>query len=147
MKYELLPHQYEAIQAINKSFSNRNEQRSGIVSIPTGGGKTYMAVYWINSIIQHKKTKIIWFAQSFELLNQAYLCMKENLDPKLMIKRVSSEKDHYNISDINDSDDIILITSQSAIKNADSENAYSSFINKNKDNLVCTMLRHMDSGI
>lgn len=139
MKYELLPHQFEAIQAIEKSFSDRNTQNCGIVSIPTGGGKTYTAVYWLNEILHRHEVKIIWFAQSFELLNQAYYCMKDNLSQDLSIKRVSSEKEHCKIKDIKKTDDIILITTQSAIKNAESENAYSSFVNGNIENLICVL--------
>lgn len=139
MKYELLPHQFEAIQAIQKSFSDRNNQNCGIVSIPTGGGKTYTAVYWLNEILHSHEVKIIWFAQSFELLNQAYYCMKDNLSQELSIRRVSSEKEHCKIKDIKKTDDIILITTQSAIKNAESENAYSSFVNGNFENLICVL--------
>lgn len=139
MKYELLPHQFEAIQAIQKSFSDRNYQNCGIVSIPTGGGKTYTAVYWLNEILHNHEVKIIWFAQSFELLNQAYYCMKDNLSQDLSIRRVSSEKGHSKIKDVKKTDDIILITTQSAIKNAESENAYSSFVNDNIENLICVL--------
>ena len=139
MKYKLLPHQFEAIQAIQKSFSDRNYQNCGIVSIPTGGGKTYTAVYWLNEILHNHEVKIIWFAQSFELLNQAYYCMKDNLSQDLSIRRVSSEKGHSKIKDIKKTDDIILITTQSAIKNSESENAYSSFVNDNIENLICVL--------
>ncbi len=139
MKYELLPHQFEAIQAIQKSFSDRSHQNCGIVSIPTGGGKTYTAVYWLNEILHKYKIKIIWFAQSFELLNQVYFCMKDNLSQDLLIRRVSSEKEHSKISDIKKTDDIILITTQSAIKNTELENGYSSFVNENIKNLICIL--------
>lgn len=139
MKYDLLPHQFEAIQAINKAYNNRNQQVCGIVSIPTGGGKTYTAVYWLKSILEKSEVKIIWFAQSFELLNQAYGCMKDNLKSALNIRRVSSEKNHSRVSEIELSDNIILITTQSAIKNYSTENAYTSFVESNINNLVCVI--------
>ncbi len=137
MKYELLPHQFEAIEAIRKSFCDRNHKSCGIISIPTGGGKTYTAVYWLNEVLNSHKVKVIWFAQSFELLNQAYFCMKDNFAQGLSIRRVSSEKEHSKIRDIKKTDDIILITTQSAIKNNESLNAYSSFVNDNIENLIC----------
>lgn len=139
MKYELLPHQFEAIQAIQRSFSDRKQQNCGIVSIPTGGGKTYTAVHWLNIILHKDKVKIIWFAQSFELLNQTYFCMKENLNQDLSIRRVSSEREHSKVKDIKSTDDIILITTQSAIKNADSENGYLTFVNNNRNDLICVL--------
>lgn len=137
MKYELLPHQYEAINNIQKVFTSREIPKAGIISIPTGGGKTYTTIYWLNMLLKQNKIKIIWYAQSFELLNQAYQCMKQNLNNKLVIKRVSSEKNHYNIKDIENNDDIILITFQSAIKNSYNENSYNAFVNSNKNNLIC----------
>lgn len=139
MKYELLPHQFEAIQAIKKTFNELNYRNSAIISIPTGGGKTYTAVYWLNEVLNTHEVKVIWFTQSFELLNQTYYCMKENLPKDLSIKRVSSNKGHSKIKDIQNTDNIIIITVQSAIKNTDSENAYSQFINDNIENLICIL--------
>lgn len=139
MKYDLLPHQFEAIQAMKKCFCKRYIQKSGIISIPTGGGKTYTATYWINDVLKESKVKIIWYAQSFELLNQAYKCMKENLDSKLVIKRISSNKEHYSVKDICVSDDIVLITVQSAIKNFEGDNAYARYLRENMNNIVCIL--------
>lgn len=52
----------------------------GIVCIPTGGGKTRLAVtYAINCVLERGK-KVLWLAQSMELLNQAYDTFADLID-------------------------------------------------------------------
>ncbi|WHH59483.1 DEAD/DEAH box helicase [Petroclostridium sp. X23] len=115
--YKLFPHQKEAISCLNKFFSvSKNESSlSGLLVIPTGGGKTFTAVTWINQIIEKRPKKVIWFAQSFELLNQAYYTIRNN-NGNIKIKIISSNNEHMNVSDINENDDVIIITTQTAMK-------------------------------
>ncbi|MFW5794870.1 MAG: DEAD/DEAH box helicase family protein [Bacillota bacterium] len=74
--YNLYLHQKEAIKKINETYSKGTF--SGILSIPTGGGKTLTAVQWLlkNAIDQNKK--VLWIAHRHELLNQAFNALHQN---------------------------------------------------------------------
>ena len=61
-------HQQEAISKLSIGVK-QNKFRSLLV-IPTGGGKTYTAVYWILSEMINKNKKVLWLAHRHELLNQ-----------------------------------------------------------------------------
>ena len=119
-KLILFPHQEEAVKKLNSFYSESNNSFSGIVSIPTGGGKTFTAVYWIMEQLRKDNRKIIWLAQSFELLNQAQQTFltssaDEGTDSIGDIRVVSSHNDHSKIGDIKDEDNILIITTQTAI--------------------------------
>jgi superfamily II DNA or RNA helicase len=75
----LWPHQQEAIAAMNaKILANNKQPFAGLLVIPTGGGKTLIAVRWLlRNVIDHKK-KVLWIAHRHELLEQAFLTVKNN---------------------------------------------------------------------
>lgn len=65
------PHQMEAIDALNKTFSLPISGYKGtLLEIPTGGGKTFTAINWICRCILSRNIKVLWLAQSSYLLNQ-----------------------------------------------------------------------------
>ena len=65
-------HQKEAFKALSETFTFPADQyKGGLLVLPTGAGKTYTAVNWICRNIISKKFKVLWFAQSSYLLNQA----------------------------------------------------------------------------
>lgn len=139
-KFALFPHQQEAINHMRDFYRDINISFSGIVSIPTGGGKTFIAVQWILSELEKSNCKIIWLAQSFELLNQAHITFIENSDIK-EIKVISSHPDHCNISDITGQEKIIFLTTQTAIRAVKNQkNGLSNFISSNQDNRFIVVL-------
>ncbi len=61
--------QEEAYKALNKFYTG-NENKSGLLILPTGAGKTFTAVSWILRHIINNKQKVIWVAHRHELLEQ-----------------------------------------------------------------------------
>lgn len=117
-------HQTEAFQALTESFKFPiPEYNGGLLVLPTGAGKTYTAVNWICKNVISKKIKVLWFAQSSYLLNQAANSFYDNAleaSPArrtLNLRVVSSSPAHSPASSIDITDDILIITTQTAIKN------------------------------
>ena len=69
----LYQHQKEAIKKMNEVILKDKEhaEYAGILVLPTGGGKTLTATYWLMQSILDKGYKIVWLAHRHELLNQA----------------------------------------------------------------------------
>ena len=63
------PYQTEALKAISAAFDKYNQV---ILALPTGSGKTFVAVKWICDHVISKGGKVIWVAHRAELLDQAY---------------------------------------------------------------------------
>lgn len=129
-----------AAQAKMSQFFLGQEKKAGILVLPTGGGKTYTSVYWLLKNIIQKKGKILWLADQGFLLEQARESFKENIllvdhkqRSKINIRVVSGSDKHSNPNQISVSDDILLITSQTAISNWNDDNntKFKKFINEN----------------
>ena len=120
------PHQDEAFAALNKVFQiGKKKTASGMLVLPTGAGKTFTAVRWLCTHVLPKNIKILWLAPSYYLLNQAANTFKENAKEisdrqTLNIRCVSSNPSHKNASSICLTDDVILMTNQTAISNLNS---------------------------
>ncbi len=117
------PHQMEAFEALSKNYQFPVKGYSGgLLVLPTGAGKTFTAVNWICRNVLPKKIKVIWFAQSSYLLNQAFGSFCENAleianRDSINIRVVSSSTEHSKAFSINNTDDVIIITTQTAILN------------------------------
>jgi superfamily II DNA or RNA helicase len=117
-------HQIEAFEALSKTFKFGGEKPgSGILVLPTGAGKTFTAVRWLSNHVIPKNIKILWLAPSFYLLDQAFDTFKKNArdipssKKTLNIRCVSSNPSHARASSIELTDDIVIMTIQTAIKN------------------------------
>lgn len=117
-------HQVEAFAALSKTFNFDNDKpSSGILVLPTGAGKTFTAVRWLSSHVIPRNIKILWLAPSFYLLNQAFATFCENAREvserkrMLNIRCVSSNLSHAKASSIQLTDDIVIMTLQTAINN------------------------------
>jgi len=82
---ELYPHQTDAISALDNI--NKKENFKSILVLPTGGGKTLTAVYWLlkNAVDQGKK--VLWLAHRSLLLEQAADTFVRNASAKIMTNR------------------------------------------------------------
>lgn len=69
--FALFQHQEDAIKALRSHLGNPTKKESGMLVIPTGGGKTATAVHWIMSDVFNKGWKVIWIAHREQLLMQA----------------------------------------------------------------------------
>lgn len=116
-RLNLYKHQREAIQelqskTVKKSFA-------GMLVLPTGGGKTLTAAYWLAKNYLDKNKKILWIAHRHELLNQA----KQTFHEKLAFADVFKQKESFKyrvVSGIHDravniepNDDIIFAAKDS----------------------------------
>ncbi|MEH2315549.1 DEAD/DEAH box helicase family protein [Nostoc sp.] len=117
-------HQIDAFAALSKTFKFGSEKPgSGILVLPTGAGKTFTAVRWLSDHVIPKNIKILWLAPSFYLLDQAYDTFEKGAkdipEPKktLNIRCISSNPSHAKASSIQLTDDIVIMTIQTAINN------------------------------
>lgn len=133
-------HQVKAHKEMTKFFIQDATENAGILVLPTGGGKTYTSIYWVLKNIISKNKKVLWLADQGFLLEQARETFRENIlevDTKkrdfLNIRVVSGSDKHSNPNQIAVSDDILLITSQTAISNWEDEKdtKFKKFINTN----------------
>lgn len=121
-------HQVKAHKEMSKFFIQEANENAGILVLPTGGGKTYTSIYWVLKNIISKNKKVLWLADQGFLLEQARETFRENIlevDTKkrdfLNMRVVSGSDKHSNPNQIAVSDDILLITSQTAISNWEDE--------------------------
>jgi len=117
-------HQIEAFEKLSNTFTlDSKKPKSGILVLPTGAGKTFTAVRWLCDHVIPKNIKILWLAPSFYLLDQAFSSFEENArgisysKKTLNIRCVSSNPSHSKASSIKLTDDIVIMTIQTAISN------------------------------
>jgi superfamily II DNA or RNA helicase len=116
-------HQKDAFANLSKLYNfDSNSHKSGILVLPTGAGKTFTSINWICRNILPKNLKIVWLAHTSHLLNQAYKTFEDNLleihsREHINIRVVSSDPMHSSAASIELSDDIVIITTQTAISN------------------------------
>lgn len=117
-------HQIEAFEKLSNTFRLDNKKAgSGILVLPTGAGKTFTAVRWLCDHVVHKNIKILWLAPSYYLLDQAFSTFEENArgisysKKTLNIRCVSSNPSHAKAASIKSTDDIVIMTVQTAISN------------------------------
>jgi DNA repair protein RadD len=69
--YPLYPYQREVLKKIKKVLST--EKNRVLLHMPTGSGKTRTSINYIcNHFIENDFTNVVWFANTVELLDQAY---------------------------------------------------------------------------
>lgn len=70
---ELMSHQMEAIDSLNKYFNlsgRKNVKQNGLLVMPTGSGKTFTAVNWLLNSGVANGYRILWLAHRQELIDQ-----------------------------------------------------------------------------
>ncbi|MGE0085005.1 MAG: DEAD/DEAH box helicase family protein [Desulfococcaceae bacterium] len=116
-------HQKDAFANLSKLYSfDNNSHKSGLLVLPTGAGKTFTSVNWICRNVISKNKKVLWLAHTSHLLEQAYETFQNNLleitsRDKVNMRIVSSNPMHSRPSQIELTDDIVIITTQTAISN------------------------------
>ncbi len=120
-------HQKDAFLNLSKLFDfDQKSHKSGILVLPTGAGKTFTSVNWICRNVLPKNIKVVWLAHTSHLLDQAYKTFVDNLlevhsRDSVNIRVVSSDPMHSSAASIELSDDIVIITTQTAISNWNSK--------------------------
>ncbi len=114
---ELYAHQNEAIKALDQKNKSPFE---GLLVLPTGGGKTLIAINWLLRNFIDKRKKVLWIAHRHELLDQAFETLKFSADPSLLnnvekfrYRVISGHPKHDRPVNIQPSDDIIIASKDS----------------------------------
>jgi superfamily II DNA or RNA helicase len=117
-------HQLDAFDALNRTFTFTNGiGKGGLLVLPTGAGKTFTTVKWLCDQAIKRNIKILWLAHSFYLLDQAFRELHSYArwiaEPRqtLNVRLVSSNPSHCPPSSIELTDDVVVMTTQTAIKN------------------------------
>jgi len=114
---QLYAHQQAAHRDMSRKILN-DKFKAGLLVLPTGGGKTLTATYWIMGNILDRDQKIIWLAHRHELLNQARSSFE-----KVSYSDIAHRKKQYNFRvisgqhdrpvHIKPSDDVIIASKTS----------------------------------
>jgi superfamily II DNA or RNA helicase len=117
-------HQLDAFEAMSSTFTFDGKLGKGaLLVLPTRAGKTFTAVKWLCEHVIRRHIKILWLAHSFYLLDQACqeFCAYARWIPEpresLNLRVVSSNPSHDSPADIQPTDDVVIMTTQTAIKN------------------------------
>lgn len=116
---QLYEHQVEAIEALNE-INKENAFRTMIV-IPTGGGKTLTASWWLLKNAINEGKKILWIAHRQALLEQALITFKNNAYATNLPHRWSFQYRiisgiHDKVKHIEVTDDLLIVSKDSLIK-------------------------------
>ncbi len=120
-KRELAFHQNGAIGAIVKWYKSKPAPpRGGILVLPTGGGKTFTALYFICSHPLFEGYKVLWLAHTHHLLEQASSYFEDlagliaGPKERLTVRVVSGTPEHCQIHAIKSDDDVVICSLQTA---------------------------------
>lgn len=121
MPYE---HQKKAMECLD--HINGAPAYSTLVVLPTGGGKTYTASMWLLKNAVDKKKKVLWIAHRQMLLDQAAESFQKfaytEVIPHISSFRfrvISGASSHDRTSDIQPSDNLLIISKDSIGRNLD----------------------------
>ena len=120
-------HQLDAFEAMKKCFDfDKDQGKGGLLVLPTGAGKTFTTVKWLCDNVVPRNIRVLWLANSYYLLDQAFREIHHYArwipEPRqtLNIRLVSSNPSHDSPSSILLTDDVVVMTTPTAIKNLNS---------------------------
>ena len=103
----IMPHQSEAITAMTNYFTLEKDipNRSGLVVMPTGSGKTYTAVNWLLKQGVANGYRVVWLVHRQELVEQTFRefrkqapILKGSNVKKLRVLPISGSPSHLHMS-------------------------------------------------
>ncbi len=84
---DLYIHQQEAMVALDKISHNKKSSFAGLLVVPTGGGKTMIAIRWLLRHMVDRHKKVLWIAHRHELLEQAFRSIQRNAYSEIIPNR------------------------------------------------------------
>ena len=128
-KISLYDHQKVAVDKLNAWSKKAPKNPSGLLVLPTGGGKTLTATYWLMQNVLSKGKKVLWIAHRYSLLEQAHKSFEMVSNGSYNYRIVSGI--HENIRSIRLDDDILIASKASlSVK----KKAFRAWLEKNKNN-------------
>ena len=116
-------HQKDAMEALSNLDAMKSSY-SGLIVLPTGGGKTYTAATWLLKNALDQKKKILWIAHRQFLLDQAADAFQSFAYAEQMphissftYRIISGSQRHDKVIDIKPSDSIIIASKDSIGRN------------------------------
>ncbi len=122
---ELEQYQGNAVTHFSKWYESHkahSDDAGEILFLPTGAGKTNVAIRFLCLKPLSDGYKVLWLAHTHHLLEQAFDSFKWHVgkifEPKqsLSVRVVSGAKGHFRVHAINTTDDVIIATLQTITK-------------------------------
>lgn len=125
IKPQLFNFQAKAVDKLN-DFVQNNAHKSGFVVIPTGGGKTRVAVTFLLRDLVSQGYQVIWLVHRHMLIDQAadqFRIMSplilDKAPDKKMFKMICSSGKHGTIKAASKKQDVMILSVQTAVRNLD----------------------------
>lgn len=117
---QLYEHQLEALDVLKKI--DQHPSFKSILVIPTGGGKTLTACWWLLNGALNKRKKVLWLAHRQLLLEQAVKAFELNAYADVMTERLEFSYRvisgvHQSATMIKPTDDLLIVSKDSLVKN------------------------------
>lgn len=117
---QLYEHQLEALDVLKKM--DQHPSFKSILVIPTGGGKTLTACWWLLNGALNKRKKVLWLAHRQLLLEQAVKAFELNAYADVMTERLEFSYRvisgvHQSATMIKPTDDLLIVSKDILVKN------------------------------
>ena len=116
------PHQQRALDKLGKWYRTPEDERGGILVLPTGGGKTFVATHFLCRGPLSDGQRILWLAHTHHLLEQAneafgrqVRLVQEPVD-QVRVRVVSGAVGHFRPAHIKPEDNVLLCSLQTATR-------------------------------
>lgn len=115
-------HQTKSLNSLFKWYDTHPKPYSGkILALPTGGGKTFVAIHFLCIKALSDGYKVLWLAHTHHLLEQAFYEFENHLGEitnqfSLSVRVVSGTKGHFHVPAIDPSDNVVIATLQTITK-------------------------------
>ena len=116
---QLYEHQLEALEVLKEMDKHSSFQ--SVLVIPTGGGKTLTACWWLLNGALNKGKKVLWLAHRQLLLEQAIQTFELNAYANVMKERLNFSYRvisgvHQSANRIKSTDDLLIVSKDSLVK-------------------------------
>ena len=134
---KLYAHQQDAYVKLSKWNTRTTGDPAGLLVLPTGGGKTLTATYWLIQNVLSEGKKVLWIAHRYSLLDQAYYSFERVCCKNIAVGQKNSYKCkiisglHESAYSINPDDDIVIASKASLSVKKD---AFRNWLEKKHDN-------------
>ena len=120
MHHDPVPHQRRALDRLGKWYRRSEQKRGGILVLPTGGGKTFVATHFLCRHPLSDGYRILWLAHTHHLLEQAFeafghaMALVDEPAETARVRVVSGAIGHSRPAHIEADEDVLLCSLQTA---------------------------------
>ena len=116
------PHQRRSLDRLERWYRRPEQKRGGILVLPTGGGKTFVATHFLCRHPLSDRHRIVWLAHTHHLLEQAFTAFGKTMplvrEPAetARVRVVSGAVGHFRPAHIEADEDVLLCSLQTATR-------------------------------